>query len=416
MLDSQLDSQLSEIDGDDPEAASGAGTAAAPDTSDSSGTAHRTASADSETWELGDRYGWCAEVQATWEYASAEAAAEGRDFNALDATNALRPMLVGESDVMHIASAKSFQWASRLAVDAAQTARDTGTAESLEEAHEFFVESFKDSCAALGARFDWCSAVQSVWDRVTEAEAELARAQELVKSAAAVAAAAHGDELDYAEASQVLAAAESQLAEAEAAALRRNQVAARLLHASRSGEPGDHRPLDTERGIQARLQGAEFVDPYDETLRVAMARAGDAFDSNAAPDTLDALGRAAAIGDAITRNVHALHEARGSTNSRSEWRDLVRRTVTEATGQDYDDAYFAYVDAYFAARGPSAFNRGFDSLFTEDAPEGVFSVLTWAFIDNAIEGAYGYIYTNYALTDTAAYTAYKQSFDESCRS
>ena len=417
ILDSQSEEPTSQINGEDPEAASDAGTPAELDTSGGSGTAPRTASADTGAWELGDRYAWCAEVQATWEYASAEAAAEGRDFDALDAANALRPMFRGESDVMHNASAESFRAASRLAVEAAQIAWDTGVAESLEAAQEFFVESFKESCAALGARFDWCSAVQLVWDRVSEAEAKLARARRRLDSAEAVASAAQGDELGYAEAAQALAAAESDAAQAEAAVFIRRQVAVHLLHASRSGEPGDHRIISTERGEAARLKGTDVVDPFDETLRVAMARAGDAFDSNAAGDTLDALRRAAAIGDAIAGSAHAFREAGASYMSNSESLDLVNETVTVKTGHNYDNSYFAYVAAYWEARGSSlrAFRRPWDSLFTEHKPEDVDNG-TWGVIDNFIEGVYGHTYTKYASTDTAAYTAYKQSFHESCES
>ena len=106
------------------------------------------AATDTGLWELDDRYEWCSEIQATWEQASTEAVAEGRNFTALNATTALRPMIIGEPDVMHIVEAESFRSAIKFAVDAAQAAWDTGGGESLEAAHEFFVEAFRESCAA----------------------------------------------------------------------------------------------------------------------------------------------------------------------------------------------------------------------------------------------------------------------------
>ena len=104
------------------------------------------AATDAGLWELDDRYEWCSEIQAIWEQASTEAVAKGRDFTALDATNAMRPILIVEPDVAHIAEAESFRPALRFAVNAAQAAWDTG--ESLEAAHEFYVEAFRESCAA----------------------------------------------------------------------------------------------------------------------------------------------------------------------------------------------------------------------------------------------------------------------------
>ena len=242
----------------------------------------------------------------------------------------------------------------------------------------------------------------------------MARAQASVADEVAAAEAAREDELDYAVAKQALAAAESEAAQAAAEILISKQQMAKLLHASRSGEPGDHRMLGTERGELARLRGADVVDPYDETLRIAMARAGDAFDSKAASDTLEALKRAAMVGDAIALHVHSFQEARIHKARTEVSRNLVKEAVISTTGHDYDDAYFEYYDAYRKSNGLRSFRRPWDSLFTEYKPEGVFNGV-WGLVDDAIEGIYGYTYTNFALTDTGAYTAYKQSFHESCQ-
>ena len=104
------------------------------------------AATDAGLWELDDRYEWCSEIQAIWEQASTEAVAEGHDFTALDATNAMRPILNVELDVAHIVEAEYFRPALRFAVNAAQAA--WGTGKSLEAAHEFYVEAFRESCAA----------------------------------------------------------------------------------------------------------------------------------------------------------------------------------------------------------------------------------------------------------------------------
>ena len=113
-----------------------------------SGAAPAAAATDAGLWELDDRYEWCTGIQATWEQASAEAAAEGRDFTVRDAIIILRPEFQGKPDVMHIVAVESFRSALKFAVDAAQAAFDMGGGEDYEAFGEFFVEAFRESCAA----------------------------------------------------------------------------------------------------------------------------------------------------------------------------------------------------------------------------------------------------------------------------
>ena len=134
---------------DAPNAAAATATQAlAVGASQDSGAAPTVAATDAGLWELGDRYWWCSEIQAIWEQASTEAVAEGRDFTARNAFIALGPILRGTRDVMHIVEAENFRSALKFAVDAAQAAWDTGGGESVEAAHEFFVEAFRQSCTS----------------------------------------------------------------------------------------------------------------------------------------------------------------------------------------------------------------------------------------------------------------------------